>query len=175
VKRSPPGVGSVLGGVVVQVSTSQGGVPKRAIPQAEVTPVGIVGDAWRYPFHGGRRRAILLVTAEGIDDLIAQGFPLFHGALGENITTRGLERRSLRIGQRLSVGEVVIELSQMRTPCGTLDVYGTGIQAAMYDAQVQAGDTASPRWGLSGFYASVIQPGNMRVGDLVSLVQESFP
>ena len=147
-------------------------MPKRAIPQAEVTPVGIVGDAWRYPFHGGKRRAILLVTAEGIDDLIAQGFPLFHGAVGENITTRGLERRSLRIGQRFSVGEVVIELSQIRTPCGTLDVYGTGIQAAMYDAQVQAGDAASPRWGLSGFYASVVRPGILRLVDPISLIQD---
>ena len=156
-------------GIVLQISTSQGGVPKVAITEAEVTLAGIVGDAWRYPqFHGGPRKAILLITAEGIDDLAARGFPVFYGALGENVTTRGLDRRSLRIGQRYRVGEIVIELLQIRLPCDTLSIYGTGIQAAIYDAQTQAGDHASPRWGLSGFYASVIRTGRMRVGDVIS-------
>lgn len=148
-------------GTLAQVSVSQGGIPKFAIPSAVLTEIGIAGDAWRYPFHGGRRKAILLVTVEGIDELIAQGFPLFPGALGENLTTRGLERRALCIGQRLQVGAAQIELTQIRTPCATLDVYGPGIQAAMYDAQVQAGDSDAPRWGLSGFYASVVQPGTV--------------
>ena len=160
-------------GVVLQISTSKGGVPKRPIPEAEVTPSGIVGDAWRHPqFHGGPRKAILLITAEGIDHLVAQGFPVFYGALGENITTRGLDRRSLRIGQRYRAGEVVIELCEIRLPCGTLDVYGTGIQAATYDAKIQAGDPSSPCWGLSGFYASVVRPGTIRIGDAISLVDQ---
>jgi MOSC domain-containing protein YiiM len=155
-------------GTVLQISTSLGGVPKRAVPEAQVTPTGIVGDGWRYPqFHGGLRRAILVITAEGIDELLAQGFPVFCGALGENITTRGLDRGSLRIGQRYQAGEVVIELCQIRLPCDTLSIYGAGIQAAIYDAQTQAGDYASPRWGLSGFYASVVRPGKMRVGDAI--------
>jgi MOSC domain-containing protein YiiM len=156
-------------GTVVHVGVSHGGIPKLAIPLAELTEAGIAGDAWRYPFHGGRRKAILLVTIEGIDELISQGFPLFPGALGENLTTRGLDRRELRIGQRLRVGEAEIELTQIRTPCTTLDVYGSGIQAATYDARVQAGDPESPRWGLSGFYASVVRPGTVRAGDPIAL------
>jgi MOSC domain-containing protein YiiM len=150
-----------------QVSVSQGGIPKLAIPSAELTEIGIAGDAWRYPFHGGRRKAILLITLEGIDELISQGFPIFPGALGENLTTRGLDRRELRIGQRFRVGEAEIELARIRTPCATLDVYGSGIQAAIYDARVQVGDPGSQRWGLSGFYASVVQPGTVRAGDAI--------
>ena len=130
---------------------------------------GIAGDAWRYPFHGGARKAILLVTVEGLDELISQGFPLFPGALGENLTTRGLDRRALRLGQRLHVGNAAIELTTMRAPCATLDVYGTGIQAAMYDARVQKGNPESLLWGLSGFYASVVQPGSVRPGDTIVL------
>ena len=103
-------------GTVLQVSVSQGGIPKRAIPSAELTATGIAGDAWRYPFHGGRRQAILLVTIEGIDELISQGFPLFPGALGENLTTRGLDRRELRIGRRVRVGQAEIELTRIRRP-----------------------------------------------------------
>jgi MOSC domain-containing protein YiiM len=156
--------------MVLQVSVSQGGVPKRAIPSAELTERGIVGDAWRYPFHGGRRQAILLVTTEGIEELVSAGFPLFPGAIGENLTTRGLDRHALHFGQRLRVGDVTIQLTRMRTPCATLDVYGPGLQAAMYDARVQAGDAASPRWGLSGFYASVIQAGTINTGDAIAIL-----
>ena len=153
---------------VVQVSVSPGGVPKRAVLFGELTEQGIAGDAWRYPFHGGPRKAILVVTIEGIDELISQGFPLFPGALGENITTRGLDRRALRLGQRLRIGVAEVALTQIRAPCTTLDVYGSGIQAAMYDAQAQAGDPDSPRWGLSGFYASVVQAGTVRAGDTIA-------
>jgi len=138
-------------GTVLQVNVSRGGIPKRAIPSGELTAAGIVGDAWRYPFHGGTRKAILLVTVEGIDELLSQGFPLFPGALGENLTTRGLDRRALRLGQRLLVGGAAIELTTIRAPCATLDVHGTGIQAAMYDARAQKGNPESPLWGLSGF------------------------
>jgi MOSC domain-containing protein YiiM len=156
-------------GTVVQVNVSRGGIPKRAILSGELTAAGIAGDAWRYPFHGGTRKAILLVTIGGIDDLSSRGFPLFPGALGENLTTRGLDRHALRLGQRLLVGGAAIELTTIRTPCATLDVYGTGIQAAMYDARVQNGDPESPLWGLSGFYASVVQPGGVRPGDAIVL------
>jgi MOSC domain-containing protein YiiM len=158
-------------GTVVQVSVSAGGVPKLAIRAAQLTDTGIVGDTWRHPFHGGPRQAILMMTAEGIDELVARGFPVFPGALGENITTRGLDRRALRIGQRLRVGEADIALTRVRLPCATLDAYGRGIQAAIYDARVQAGDSTSDRWGASGFYASVIRGGAVRPGDTIALVR----
>ena len=134
-------------GVIVQVNVSAGGIPKRAVAPAEVTEAGIVGDAWRFPFHGGQRKAILLIT------------------------TRGLDRRALRLGQRLRAGTAVIQLTQIRTPCATLTVYGAGIQAAIYDAGVQSGDPSSPRWGLSGFYASVVQPGTVNPGDAIALLK----
>ena len=157
-------------GTVVQVNVSRGGIPKLPIPSGEMTETGIAGDAWRFPFHGGRRKAILLITIEGIEELIARGFALYPGALGENVTTRGIDRRALRVGQRFQTGEATIELTQIRTPCATLDVYGPGIQASMYDARAQAGDAESPRWGLSGFYASVIRPGIVKRGDAISLL-----
>jgi MOSC domain-containing protein YiiM len=157
-------------GTIVQVSISPGGVPNHAISEGAVTASGIAGDAWRYPFHGGPKRAILLITSEGVDSLAAQGFSVYYGALGENLTTRGLDRLLLRLGQRFRAGQVTIELTQMRCPCDTLSVYGTGIQAAMYDARAQAGDAASLVWGLSGFYASVVEPGTLRPGDPITLL-----
>ena len=90
---------------ILQINISKGGVPKRPVPEAVVTPLGIDGDLHAHPeIHGGPIKALLLITSEGIEELKNLGFPLFHGALGENLTTCGLDRRTLRIGQRWRIG-----------------------------------------------------------------------
>jgi MOSC domain-containing protein YiiM len=158
-------------GVVLQVSVSAGGVPNHPIEQADVTFGGIAGDGWRHPqFHGIPKRAILLITGEGLDEIKARGFPVYPGALGENMTTRGLDRRALRIGQRFRCGTATIQLTEPRCPCDTLSVYGNGIQAAIYDASTMKGDPSSDFWGLSGLYAAVIEPGILRPDDPISLL-----
>ena len=161
-------------GTILQVSVSPGGVPKRATPEGDITPLGIAGDHQAHPeFHGGPRQAILLIANEAIAELTAQGYPLYPGALGENITTEGLDRRQWRIGQRWRIGpEVIVEFTKVRGPCSQLSVYGPGIQKAMYDAQVEAGDPSSPRWAISGFYASIVRPGVVRPGDPISLLDQ---
>src|SRR5512140_2945562 len=122
---------------VLQINVSPGGVPKRPIPAGVVTSLGIAGDGHANPqVHGGPRQAILILTSEGIDELKERGFPLYHGALGENLTTRGLDRRSIRIGQRYRIGPILVEITKVRSPCDTLTPYGPGIQSAGYDQEV---------------------------------------
>jgi MOSC domain-containing protein YiiM len=160
-------------GTILQINISPGGIPKRPIAEAELTPEGIVGDSWAHPLiHGGPKQAVLVITSEGIEELIAQGFPLYAGALGENLTVAGLDRRQMRIGQRYRAGEVLLELTKLRTPCATLEVYGPTIRGSVYDAQVKAGDVSSPRWGLSGFYARVLHAGKVRPRDIIQLVDQ---
>jgi MOSC domain-containing protein YiiM len=147
-------------GHIVQINISRGGLPKRPIPEAAITPLGIEGDCCAHPaIHGGPDQAVLLLAAEVVEDLIARGYPLYFGALGENLTTRGLDRRQLRIGQRLRAGGAILEISKIRAPCCSLDVYGAMLQREIYDKRVTAGDSGSPRWGMSGFYTRVIEPG----------------
>jgi MOSC domain-containing protein YiiM len=161
-------------GSIAQINISPGGVPKRAIAEAEVTPAGILGDSWAHPqIHGGPNQALLLITSEGIDELVAQGYPVFAGALGENLTTMGLDRRRMRIGQRYRAGEVMLEITKMRAPCTQLDVYGAAIKQAVYDTQVKASDATSPRWGLGGFYARVLRSGCMRRKDIIELIDQA--
>jgi MOSC domain-containing protein YiiM len=158
---------------ILQINVSPGGVPKRPIPNGIVTPLGITGDGHAHPqIHGGPRKAILLITSEGLDELKEQGFALYRGALGENLTTHGLNRRSVRVGQRYRIGEILVEITKVRAPCETLNAY-PGIQKAIYDPDVKAGNPASPLWGLSGFYASVLQPGAIRPGDPIQLLDET--
>jgi len=172
-QKARPYNGNVQAGSIQQISISKGGVPKRPIPEAIVTPLGIGGDVQAHPeFHGGPRQALLVVTSEGIDELVQAGFPLYPGALGENITTKGLDRLMFRIGQRYRLGQVVIQLTKMREPCNQLTPYGAGIQRAVYDDRVKAKDHSSPRWGLAGVYARVVTPGTIYVGDPIALLDE---
>ena len=162
-------------GSVLQINMSKGGVPKLPLAEAQVTPLGLEGDLHTYPEkHGGPRQALLLIAAEGLEELTRAGFALYPGALGENITTQGLDRRAWRLGQRWSIGpEVIVELTKIRGPCKTIHVYNPGIQTAIYDAAVKAGDPSSPRWGLSGFYARVVRPGAIRRGDAIAFLDQA--
>lgn len=109
-----------------------------------------------------------------MDELREQGYALYPGALGENFTTTGIDRGQIRIGQRYRAGQAVIEITKMRAPCETLNAYNSPalprIQEALYDQQVKDGDHRSPRWGLGGFYARVVEAGLVRTGDRISLL-----
>ena len=161
-------------GTIVQINISPGGLPKRSVPAGFIAPLGLEGDAHAHPaIHGGARQAILIIAAEAVEELAARGYPVFPGALGENLTTRGLVIRDLRIGDRLRAGSATLEITQARGPCTQLDVYGESLKYEIYDARVKAGDPASPVWGMSGFYAGVIEPGPVEAGDIIAVVGTS--
>ena len=156
---------------IVQVSISPGGLPKRAIPEGFITPLGIAGDLHARPnIHGGSQKAILIIAAEVVDALVARGYPLFYGALGENLTTRGLAVKDIRIGDWIRAGGALLEVTQPRGPCTQLDIYGDALKYEVYDQRVKAWDHESPRWGMSGFYASVVTPGPVAAQDMISVV-----
>lgn len=158
-------------GTIVQVNTSRGGLPKRAVPGGFLSEAGLEGDRQAHPgIHGGPRKAILLIAAEIVDDLAARGYPLFYGALGENLTTRGISIRELRIGDCLQAGGALLEITQPRGPCSAIHVYGESLKDQIYDARVKDLDFDSPRWGMSGFYARVLEPGYLSTNDSVYLV-----
>lgn len=158
-------------GTIVQVNTSLGGLPKRAIAGGLITPLGIEGDSHAHPsIHGGPRKAILLIASEVVDELTARGYPLFYGAMGENLTTRGIRVRDLRVGDRLRAGGALLEITQPRGPCTALDVYGESLKSEVYDIRVKALDTESPHWGMSGFYSQVLTPGPVQTDDRIEVI-----
>jgi MOSC domain-containing protein YiiM len=161
-------------GQVLQVNVSSGGLPKRPLSVAFAGRLGLTGDSHAHPtIHGGPFRAILLIAAETINDLITRGYPIFPGAMGENLTTRGINLHDLRIGDRLRAGAALLEITQPRGPCTQLDVYGSSIKGEIYDEQVRDEDPASDRWGMSGLDASVIEEGEVRPGDVIELLGPS--
>ena len=134
---------------------------------------GMQGDSWAHPrFHGGQRQAVLLLAEEVLEGLRREGYPVFPGALGENLTTQGLDPRSWRPGQVWRVGSARLEFTKVRTPCKTIKVYGDMIGTKIYDARVKAGNIDSPLWAHSGMYARVLSEGLVHVDDLIELESE---
>jgi MOSC domain-containing protein YiiM len=93
--------------------------------------------------------------------------------LGENLTTRGIDFRRLRPGDCLRAGDALLEITNPRGPCSALDVYGESLKAEISDARVKALDPSSPRWGLSGLYASVVKTGRVRTEDIIAVVAKA--
>jgi MOSC domain-containing protein YiiM len=160
-------------GTILQINVSPGGMPKRAIAEGRLTMAGFQGDSWAHPqFHGGRDKAVLLIANEAVEALRAKGYPVYPGALGENLTTVGLDPARWRVGQQFVAGEAVVELTEIRTPCNSLNVYGPAIKKEIYDRAVKLGDASSPKWALSGFYARVVREGLVFPGNIISLLSE---
>jgi MOSC domain-containing protein YiiM len=160
-----------VAGTILQVNISRGGLPKRPVSSAFIAALGVEGDLHDHPqFHGGPRKAILIIASETVDELQKRGYPVYYGALGENLTTLGLDIRDFRIGDQVRAGGAMLEITAPRIPCLQLDVYGPSIKQEIYDSKVKALDASSPRWGMSGFYASVLAPGPVGAGDPIEVL-----
>ncbi|HET6250762.1 MAG TPA: MOSC domain-containing protein [Tepidisphaeraceae bacterium] len=107
--------------ILAQLNISPGGMPKLPIPTARITFAGVQGDRQKNrKDHSGPDRAICLFSKELYAELRAEGFDIHPGDLGENFTTRGIDLRDLASGDRLRVGECLIEITKVREPCRQL-------------------------------------------------------
>jgi MOSC domain-containing protein YiiM len=139
--------------VSVNISSTTG-VRKTPIPQGELRPqVGLVGDAHSGPWH----RQLSLLALESIQKMRERGLEVNPGDFAENITTEGLSLHTLPVGTRLRLGEVEVEVTQIGKECHT----GCAIRQ-------QTGDCVMPR---EGIFVRVLNPGVVRPGDPVSLVE----
>jgi MOSC domain-containing protein YiiM len=148
-------------GRIASINVSAGGVPKRPVPTARVTRLGLDGDGHADGVHhGGPERALCLYSAERIAALAVEGHPIGPGTIGENVTVEGLPWDVVRPGDRYRLGaRVVIEITRFTSPCAT-------IQSSFRDRRYQrVSDRVHPGW--SRVYARVLEPGQIGVGDPV--------
>ena len=154
-------------GRVVQVSISPGGVPKHAVAQARVGRQGLEGDAHQHDFvHGGPHRAVALFALEAIERVQADGhLGVEPGAVGENLTTTGIELSLLPVGTRLAVGGDEGPLLEISSPANPCDVIKGAFQAGK-----------SGRISIllhptdSRMYARVLREGVVREGDAIAVL-----
>ncbi|HVE62883.1 MAG TPA: MOSC domain-containing protein [Mycobacteriales bacterium] len=82
-------------------------------------------------------RQVHLMHSELHEELRAAGYPISPGALGENITTRGIDLLALPVGTTLTFdGAAVVAITGLRNPCRQLDDYADGLMStvAYYDS-----------------------------------------
>jgi len=149
-------------GTVFSINVSNGGVPKLRVEEGRVTSLGLEGDRQRdLRYHGGPDRAVTLFSLEQIQALQAEGHAIANGTIGENLTLSGLDWGLFVPGSRVSVAEVVLELTKYAPPCQK-------ISGSFADADFsRVAQKLHPGW--SRLYSRVIQEGVVRIGDTVSV------
>ena len=115
-----------------------------------VADLGLEGD-----LHAkrGSARQVLFMDQETL-----AAFGLSAGRVRENITTRGIELKTLAAGAHLRVGDAVFEITLPCAPCDFIDDIRPGLQEEME--------------GQRGMLARVIEGGEMRVGDAIEVVKQ---
>jgi len=77
-------------------------------------------------------RQVHLIHQELLDELVAKGFEVAPGALGENILTRGVDLLALPTDTVLKIGEEAeVQVTGLRNPCKQLDDFQKGLLSAV--------------------------------------------
>lgn len=115
--------------------------------------------------HGGADQAVYIYTREDYDFWVEEhGIDASPGLFGENLTIAGFESADRRVGDRLSIGSVVLEITAPRIPCSVF-------AAKMGDPGFVKRFRKARRPGL---YARVIAEGELEAGDAVALTPSRF-
>src|SRR5690606_35157416 len=105
--------------------------------------------------HGGPDQAVYVYLAEDYAFWAAElGAPLAPGTFGENLTIDGVDGDRLAIGDRFTIGDVVIEITYHRTPCNTLARHMGSAGWVRRFAKARR----------PGGYARVLAPGTIEAG-----------
>jgi MOSC domain-containing protein YiiM len=113
--------------------------------------------------HGGVDKAVYLYPSEHYEFWQQElGKKLSWAAFGENLTVAGLLETDVSIGDQLRIGTAVLAISQPRLPCYKL--------AAKFQREDIIQRFLDSR--RTGFYARVIQEGELQTGDSIAIVHE---
>ena len=127
-----------------------------------LTVDGIPGDAIvATEHHGGHDQAVYAYSADDYDWWAeTTGREYFPGLFGENLTIRDMPS-DMAIGDRLLIGEVVLEATSARIPCSTF-------AARMQDSGFGMAFRKAER---PGIYFRVLNEGEISTGDTVTFVE----
>jgi MOSC domain-containing protein YiiM len=107
-----------------------------------------------------------LIHDELFDELRAAGFVLGPGALGENVTTHGIDLLALPAGTRLKLGaEAVVEITGLRNPCRQIEAFQPGLLPAVLRRDPQGNLIRK-----AGVMAVVVAGGDVTAGDAVAVI-----
>ena len=115
--------------------------------------------------HGGEHKAVYAFSFDHYEywAKVLRQTDLSRGIFGENLTISGLDEANLHIGDQLSIGECVLEITQPRVPCHKLGI--------------AVGNKDMPRLFIehfaTGIYMRVIKEGFIESGNEVIVTKQS--
>ncbi len=115
--------------------------------------------------HGGEHKAVYAFSSDHYPywSDVLQNSELKPGIFGENLTISGFDESILHIGDQLSIGTCILEITQPRVPCFKLGI-------AVKNKNI-------PRLFIENFatgaYLRVLQEGIIETGNTVKLIKES--
>ena len=140
--------------ISVNISTEKGTI-KTPVPEIYINQKGVSGDAHAGDWH----RQVSLLATESIEKWGKQANrKVKYGEFAENITTQGIVLYETTPGDRLLIGEVELEVTQIGKKC-----HGTG--CAIFN---EVGNCVMPK---EGIFAKVIKTGNIKAGDEIFFVK----
>jgi MOSC domain-containing protein YiiM len=172
---------SSTGTVVAVCRNPEPGIPKPVVDSIHlIEGLGIEGDyhagklvrhrylARKYPNRPNNRQA-LLVDGAVFAELAQQNIQIGPGMMGENIVIRGIDLTKLAEGTRLAIGSALLEVTEVREPCKQLN----GSHSRLLKAVIakENGKTIYK----AGIMTHILQGGEVRAGDQVSVVSELIP
>ena len=142
------------------------GIDKRPVQgPVQVEPLGLVGDAvLDTANHGGTLQAVYAYALEDQEWWTRElgeelDRPTTPGSFGENLTVAGVAVNDARVGERWTIGSVVLEVTAPRVPCSTFAGF-IGLRGWVR------------RFALAerpGAYLRVTTPGTLQAGEAVAV------
>ena len=136
--------------VSVNISEKKGTI-KIPVAQIELNELGVARDAHAGAWH----RQVSLLADESVERFThTAGRKIRYGEFAENITTKGLELVNTHPLDRLTIGEVELEITQIGKEC-----HGTSCNIFK-----EVGNCVMPK---EGIFARVLKNGTVKAGDEV--------
>lgn len=143
--------------VSVNISERKGTI-KKPVPQIMLDENGVQTDAHAGSWH----RQVSLLATESIQKFTKEaGRSIQFGEFAENITTEGLELWKTHPLDRISIGEVELEVTQIGKEC-----HGTSCNIFK-----EVGNCVMPK---EGIFARVLMNGMVKAGDVFSYTPKIF-
>ena len=143
------------------------GIRKRPVESAVfIGAEAVAGDTISdKKHHGGADQVVYAYSMDDYDWWATQlGRELVPGTFGENLTIEGLPS-DMNVGDRLLIGDVLLEATGPRIPCSTLaaQMQDSGFGMAFRNAE------------RPGIYFRVLNEGEVAAGDAVTYIENPAP
>jgi len=142
-------------------------LPKMSVDAAIISKWGLEGDYNKFRKEKKKNdpdMAVMILSTDILEALNNEGWPVNSGDLGENLTLTNIDYNKMKLGDKLEIGEVRLEISLICDPC-------TNLNNLPYVGKEKSTLFIKTLMKRRGWYARVLKAGKVIVGDSVSLTQ----